>query len=76
MEKVEAIKEEELVKLQDLVKNFNQHQLKIGELEIESTKYCTELARSNRITKVSRRVEKYLWGHNYRYKRRILQEVR
>ena len=35
MKKVEAIKEEELVKLQDLVKNFNQHQLKIGELEIE-----------------------------------------
>jgi len=35
MEKVKAIKEEELVKLQDLVKNFNQHQLKLGELEIE-----------------------------------------
>ena len=29
------IKKEELTKLQDLVKNYNQHQLKIGELEIE-----------------------------------------
>lgn len=29
------IKKEELTSLQDLVKNYNQHQLKIGELEIE-----------------------------------------
>ena len=29
------IKEEELTKLQDLVKNYNQHQLKLGELEVE-----------------------------------------
>ena len=35
MEKVQEIKKEELTKLQDLVKNFNQHQLKLGELEIE-----------------------------------------
>jgi len=35
MKKVQEIKKEELTKLQDLVKNFNQHQLKLGELEIE-----------------------------------------
>ena len=35
MKKVKSIKKEELTKLQELVKNFNQHQLKIGELEIE-----------------------------------------
>jgi hypothetical protein len=29
------IKKEELTKLQDLVKNYNQHQLKLGELEVE-----------------------------------------
>jgi predicted nuclease with TOPRIM domain len=29
------IKKDELTKLQDLVKNYNQHQLKLGELEIE-----------------------------------------
>ncbi len=29
------IKKDELIKLQDLVKNYNQHQLKLGELEIE-----------------------------------------
>ena len=32
---MQEIKKEELTKLQDLVKNFNQHQLKLGELEIE-----------------------------------------
>ena len=32
---MEKIKSEELTKLQDLVKNYNQHQLKLGELEIE-----------------------------------------
>ena len=31
----EKIKKEELTKLQDLVKNYNQHQLKLGELEVE-----------------------------------------
>ena len=35
MKKVQEIKKEELAELQDLVKNFNQHQLKLGELEIE-----------------------------------------
>ena len=35
MKKVQEIKKEELTELQDLVKNFNQHQLKLGELEIE-----------------------------------------
>ena len=35
MRKVQEIKKEELTELQDLVKNFNQHQLKLGELEIE-----------------------------------------
>ena len=35
MKKVQEIKKEELTKLQDLVKNFNQHQLKLGELEIK-----------------------------------------
>ncbi len=29
------IKKDELTKLQDLVKNYNQHQLKLGELEVE-----------------------------------------
>jgi predicted nuclease with TOPRIM domain len=29
------IKKDQLTKLQDLVKNYNQHQLKLGELEIE-----------------------------------------
>jgi predicted nuclease with TOPRIM domain len=29
------IKKDELTKLQNLVKNYNQHQLKLGELEIE-----------------------------------------
>jgi hypothetical protein len=29
------IKKDELTKLQDLVKNYNHHQLKLGELEIE-----------------------------------------
>ena len=35
MKKVQEIKKKELTELQDLVKNFNQHQLKLGELEIE-----------------------------------------
>jgi hypothetical protein len=35
MKKVQEIKKEELTELQDLVKNFNQHQLKLGEIEIE-----------------------------------------
>ena len=29
------LKQEELSKLQELVKNFNQHQLKLGDLEIQ-----------------------------------------
>tara|TARA_R100000951_G_C2639016_1_gene180253 strand:- start:785 stop:1027 length:243 start_codon:yes stop_codon:yes gene_type:complete len=29
------IKKDELAKLQELVKNYNQHQLKLGELEVE-----------------------------------------
>ena len=29
------IKKDELTKLQDIVKNYNQHQLKLGELEVE-----------------------------------------
>lgn len=29
------IKKDELTKLQDLVKNYNQHQLKLGEIEVE-----------------------------------------
>lgn len=32
MEVVKTVTTEELTKLQDLVKNYNQHQLKIGEL--------------------------------------------
>lgn len=32
---MQEIKKKELTELQDLVKNFNQHQLKLGELEIE-----------------------------------------
>lgn len=32
---MKKIKSEELTRLQDLVKNYNQHQLKLGELEIE-----------------------------------------
>jgi uncharacterized protein YecA (UPF0149 family) len=35
MAKTKKIKEEQLTKLQELVKSFNQHQLKLGELEIE-----------------------------------------
>jgi len=35
MKKVQEIKKEQLTELQHLVKNFNQHQLKLGELEIE-----------------------------------------
>ena len=35
MAKTKKIKKEELTSLQDLVKNYNQHQLKLGELEIE-----------------------------------------
>ena len=31
----EKIKQDELTKLQDLVKDYNQHQLKLGELEVE-----------------------------------------
>jgi predicted nuclease with TOPRIM domain len=31
----EKIAKKELTKLQDLVKNYNQHQLKLGELEVE-----------------------------------------
>lgn len=35
MAKTKKIKEEQLTKLQELVRSFNQHQLKLGELEIE-----------------------------------------
>ncbi len=35
MSKTKKIKKEELTSLQDLVKNYNQHQLKLGELEVE-----------------------------------------